>query len=236
MVLADRGLYAPWLLRRSVKLGWPPFLRLNPGGTLRPAGTTGFRPLQRFVPPPGTRWRGRGTALQKPGRQRECTLLALWEDGEKDPWLLLTELPPEASEAAWDGLRAWIEQGFKITKRAGWPWHRTRMRDPERAARRWLAVAGAPLWWLRVGGVADETRPASTRLDVTALCPGRPRPPRAPRLRLVSVFRQGWITLLVAWLRQEPVPQGRCVPAPWPAIPMWEAEAHEPPLARPEAA
>src|SRR5580765_1480318 len=33
-----------------------------------------------------------------------------------------------------------IEQGFKITKRGGWQWQRTRMTDPQRAARLWLAV------------------------------------------------------------------------------------------------
>jgi Transposase DDE domain len=236
IVLADRGLYAPWLFRRIVKLGWHPFLRINTGGTFRPARARAFQPLQTFVPQPGTRWRGRGTAFQKAGRQLECTLLALWEEGYKDPWLILTDLPPEASDAAWYGLRAWIEQGFKITKRAGWQWHRTRMSDPERAARLWLAVAVATLWLLSVGGAADETIPASTVLDVTALCPGRPRTRRATRLRLVSVFRQGWITLLVALLRQEPMPQGRFVPEPWPAVPAWEEEAHEPQLAMPEAA
>ena len=151
----------------------------------------------------------------------EWTLWALWEDGYTDPWLLLTDLPPEASDAAWYGLRAWIEQGFKITKRAGWPWHRTRMQDPERAARLWLAVAVATLWWLSVGGAADETIPASTLLDVTALCPGRSRTRRATRLRLVSVLRQGWVEPLVALLRQEPLPQGRFVPEPWPAVPAW---------------
>ena len=162
IVLADRGLYAPWLFRRIVNLGWHPFLRINTGGTFRPVSTPCFRPLKSFAPQPGTRWRGRGTAFQKAGRQVECTLLALWEDGYKDPWLILTDLPPEASDAAWYGLRAWIEQGFKITKRAGWQWHRTRMTAPERAARLWLAVAVATLWLLSVGGAADETIPAST--------------------------------------------------------------------------
>ena len=60
------------------------------------------------------------------------TLLACWEAGYKDPWLILTDLPPEASTACWYGLRAWIEQGFKITKRAGWQWQRTHMTQPER--------------------------------------------------------------------------------------------------------
>ena len=166
----------------------------------------------------------------------DCTLLALWEDGYKDPWLILTDLPPEASDAAWYGLRAWIEQGFKITKRAGWQWHRTRMRDPDRAARLWLAVAVATLWLLSVGGAADETIPSSTLLDVTALCPGRTRTRRATRLRLVSVFRQGWVALLVALLRQEPLPEGHLVPEPWPAVPPWAEETPEPQLALPKAA
>jgi hypothetical protein len=37
IVLADRGLYARWLFQRSVRLGWPPLLRVNVGGTFRPA-------------------------------------------------------------------------------------------------------------------------------------------------------------------------------------------------------
>ena len=59
---------------------------------------------------------------------------------------------------------------------------------------------------------------------------------RATRLRLVSVFRQGWVALLVAMLRQEPWPQGRFVPEPWPAVPAWEEEAPEPQWALPKAA
>jgi hypothetical protein len=144
--------------------------------------------------------------------QGPCTLLARWEEGYKAPWLLLTDLPPEASDASWYGLQAWSEQGFKITTRTGWQWHRTRMRAPDRAARRWLAVAVATLWLLSVDKATDETIPASTLLDVTALYPGRPRTRRATRLRLVSVFRQGWVALVVALLRQEPLPQGHFVP------------------------
>jgi hypothetical protein len=73
-------------------------------------------------------------------------------------------------------------------------------------------------------------------IDATALCPRHPRTRRATRLRLVSVFRQGWVALLVALLRQEPLPQGRFVPEPWPAVPAWEEEAPESQLALPEAA
>ena len=56
------------------------------------------------------------------------------------------------ADAAWYGLRVWIEQGFKLIKRGGWQWQRTRMTDPERAERLWLAVAVATLWLVSVGG------------------------------------------------------------------------------------
>ena len=45
IVLADRGLYAPWLFRRITRLGWHPFLRINTGGSFRPAGAPCWRPL-----------------------------------------------------------------------------------------------------------------------------------------------------------------------------------------------
>ena len=120
IVLADRGLYAPWLFRRIVRLGWHPFLRINSGGTFRPDPQATYRRVTSFVPQPGTRWRGTGTAFKSRQRRLRCTLLACWEEGYTDPWLILTDLPPTASEAGWYGLRAWIEQGFKSpSARAG---------------------------------------------------------------------------------------------------------------------
>jgi hypothetical protein len=181
IVLADRGLYARWLFRQIVRLGWHPLLRINTGGTFRPAASAHYQPLRELVPQPGTPWVGAGTAFQGPRRRLNCTLLGRWEAGYADPWLLLTDLAPSAGEACWYGLRAWIEQGFKITKRGGWQWHRTRMTDPQRAARLWLAVAVAT------------------------------------QLRLGSVFRRGWITILVALINQHRLPLGRFKPEPWPS-------------------
>jgi hypothetical protein len=216
IVLADRGLYARWLFQCIVRLGWHPVLRINTGGTFRPAASAHYQPLRELVPEPGTQWVGTGTAFQGPRRRLNCTLLARWEEGYADPWLLLTDLAPSAGTACWYGLRAWIEQGFKMTKRGGWQWQRTRMCDPQRAARLWLAVAVATLWLLSVGGMAEETLPVSTLLPLAnADCPPS-RPRQATCLRLVSVFRQGWITILVALLNQRRLPLGRFVPEPWP--------------------
>lgn len=65
------------------------------------------------------------------------------------------------------------------------------MRDPNRAARRGVAVAVATLWLLRVGAGADETLPVSTRRAVSGLCPEHSRTRRATRLRLGRVLRPG---------------------------------------------
>ena len=219
IVLADRGLSAGWLFRRIVRLGWHPCLRVNRGGTLRPDPQATDRPLLSFVPQPGTRWRGTGTAFKRPQRRLRCTRLACRDEGYQDPWLILPDWPPDASEAGWYGLRAWIEQPFKCIKRAGWQWPRTRMTQPDRAARLWLAVAVATRWRLSVGGAAEETIPASTRLEVTDALIGQRHQRRATRLRVVSIFHRGWITIVVALLEQAPLPLGTFRPEPWPRGP-----------------
>lgn len=80
---------------------------------------------------------------------------------------------------------------MQITKRAGGQWQHTQMSTPERAAR---------LWLLSVGGEAEETMPPSTVPDIIALVPTPRRRRRATRVRLVRVFRQGSIRILVALL------------------------------------
>ena len=90
------------------------------------------------------------------------------------------------------------------------------MTDPQRAARLWLAVAVATLWLLSVGGLADDTIPASTLLPLTDTDGPAARSRRATRLRLVSIFRRGWIIILMALINQRRLPQGRFKPEPWP--------------------
>jgi len=218
LVLADRGLYARWLYRRIRRLGWHPFLRINLGGKFRPAGLATFRPLASFAPLPGSRWRGEGTAFATKECRLDCTLVAYWAEGCKDPWLILTDLPPEACDAGWYGLRAWIEQGFKLTKRGGWQWQGTRMTDPARVERHWLTIAVATLWLVRVGTAGEADEPEGAFAAVAPALSEAARTRRATRLRLVSLFRRGWVAILVAWLNGQLLPTGRFQPEPWPAI------------------
>jgi len=220
IVLADRGLYARWLFEHIRSLDWHPFLRINVRAKFRPTGYYHFYWLSDLVAQVGKSWRGYGTAFSTPECRLECTLLARWEEGYEEAWLILTDLPPEAADACWYGLRAWIEQGFKITKRGGFQWQRTRMTDPRRAERLWLAVAVATLWLLSVGGEADETILEATFLDVTTTLAGAQRQSPATRFRWVSVFRRGWVRVLVALLQGESLPLPEVFkPEPWPAVP-----------------
>jgi hypothetical protein len=219
IVLADRGLYAKWLFEAILAQGWHPFLRVNRQGLFRPAGQDTFRPLGSLVPAGGA-WAGRGSAFVTAACRLECTLVACWADGCADPWLILTDLAPAEADAAWYGLRAWIEQSFKDLKRGGWQWQGTRMTDPARVSRLWLALAVATLWLVRVGGEAeDATDGAVAEAPVLALLPAlgaRRRQRRASRLRTVGVVRRGWVRVLVALLEHAPLPLGSFRPEPWP--------------------
>jgi hypothetical protein len=67
--------------------------------------------------------------------------------------------------------------------------------------------------------MAEATIPAGTLLDVTDALASQRRQRRATRLRLVSIFRRGWITILVALLTQASLPRGAFRPEPWPRVP-----------------
>ena len=56
----------------------------------------------------------------------DCTLLARWDEGYQDPWLIVTDLEPKQSNALWYGCRSWIESSYRDVKSDGWQWHKTR--------------------------------------------------------------------------------------------------------------
>lgn len=155
IVLSDRGLESPYLFRVLKALGWHPLMRVKQGGKFRPKGWSYFYFLGDLVRRPGDTFYAEGIAYT--GEQMPCTLLAQWEAGYDEPWLILTDLPPEAADAAWYAMRAWIEQGFKVIKSGGWDWHKTRMEDPARVERLWLVLAVSILWVVAVGA-EDEAQ------------------------------------------------------------------------------
>jgi hypothetical protein len=230
IVLADRGLYAKWLFQAIQKQGWHPFLRINSGGTFRPAYEKRRRPLTAFVPQRGMQWQGRGQAFCDAPKRLRCTLLARWDEGYAEAWLVLTDLPPESAQVCWYGLRAWIEQGFKRLKSGGWDWQNTHMSDPGRAERLWLVMAVATWWCLLVGGeaeagVAVETigelpQPQNEQAaEPAAARPAAERqvePPPAASKRVISVFVRGRVAIVNGLLREGVLRLGRVLDEAWP--------------------
>jgi hypothetical protein len=218
LVFADRGLYAPWLFRRICRLGWHPMLRVNTGGTFCPEDKARYYHFTTFVPQPGASWSGRGVAFKKPKRRLRCTLLAWWHPEAEEPWLILTDLAPDAADASWYRQRSWIERGFKMLKREGWQWHRTRMTDPERVARVWLVLTIATLRLLSLGTTVDLSSTEELIPDITNYLPVPVHKQHATQHRLVSLFRRGWVCFIISLVLHEPIPSGLLVPEPWSGI------------------
>jgi hypothetical protein len=217
LVLADRGLYAPWLFAAIARLGWHPGLRVNGGagsGLYRLPSGGHWRPLAGLLSPPGSAWGGEVVCFRE--HTLRCTLLARWDVGSHEGWLVVTDLPPAGAEIAWYGLRAWVEGGFKDLKRDGWQWQHTRMTDPARAARVWLVLAVATLWAVSVGGAAEANLPASSLEALPLRHVARQRASGRPAPRALSCFRRGVLVLVVAAVAAQPPPTSRFLPEPWP--------------------
>ena len=214
IVLADRGLYAKWLWEAIRKCNWHPFLRINRRFFFRPKDGREFTALHLAFQQPDHIWSGAGTCFKVHSIQ--ATLLVQWDEGFEEPWLILTDLPPEHALPCWYGLRAWIECGFKHIKSAGWQWQYTRMLDSQRATRFWLTIAVATLWVLSVGGQADANLPASSldALPKIRIAPSHRHRNSLPRL--LSCFHRGLLIILTTLIAQRPVPFGRFIPEPWP--------------------
>jgi len=220
LVLTDRGMYSPSLYRCLVRQHWHPFLRIRAQGFYRPAGSQKWLNLEDLQPPKDQLQAWPGAVFKNEEGRLACTLVAYHGEGYAEPWLIVTDLAPEVAQASWYGLRGWIEQGYKRVKGEGWKLPRTRISDPKRLERLWLAVAVATLWVLEVGGeaeveeqhqkqrrasakVAGEDTPALPNLNPQGPTPAEPETPKeadepasvGAAKRIWSVFARGWNVL-----------------------------------------
>jgi Transposase DDE domain len=194
VVSADRGLYADWLYQLILSVGWHPFWRINHQGTYRVPSQQTWQPLADIVPTPGQSWSGQVVCFKT--NPLECTLLARWDVGYKDAWLILTDLKPQQADVIWYGLRASTECVYRDFKSDGWQWQNTRTSDPQRAERLWLAMAVATLWMVIKGGEAENQSPhphlkppSDQHLALSNTT--HPNP-----LRQISCFLLGFLTLM----------------------------------------
>lgn len=212
IVMVDRGLWSPRLWDALRKLGWHPLCRIRTDATFRPQGGKRVR-ARALVGRPGRAWVGAGEAYKDAPSRRRATLVVIWAQGQKDPWVLLTDLPPTVVGPSWYALRFWIELGFRALKGVGWRWEHMRRQEPRRVRRHWLVLAVATLWVLATGTRAEDA--AALGRDPSRL--RHPVPPVAQH-RQISVFARG-----LSWLGRQ-LTRGRLwrrlwlTPDPWPAL------------------
>ena len=203
LVMSDQGLWSPTLWGQIQTPGWHPVMRIRPDATFASAGLR-RQQARALVPGPGWCWVGEGIAYKDPAKQIACTLVVVWGTGQKDPWLLLTDLTPDEVDGSWYGLRVWIELGFRALKSFGWDWERTRRTNPLRIARHWLALAIATLLSLAVGTRLEEA--ALRGIPPGRLRRPRRRPPQRERQRSVFALGRAWLHRRVLrgerWWRQ----------------------------------
>jgi hypothetical protein len=217
LVLADRGLYATWLFEAIQAHGWHPFLRINPTGQARPAGAAAFQSLRSLIPPVGQTFNAPVVCFKT--APVAATLLIYSDAQYCDPWLILTDLPPDEASSAWYALRAWIEAQFKDIK-SGWQWDHTRMTDPERISRLWLVLAVSLLYSISSGSQVEAQQPASQlgELPPTHIA-RRTQTGRHPP-RILSLVTQGRLACLVRLILHTHWPAVHFqLPNPWPAHP-----------------
>jgi hypothetical protein len=200
LVLTDRGLASTELFQTITELGWHPLMRVNASGHFRPQGWAKGYPMGQFAAEVGRRYAGVGVAFPT-GQKQRCTLLASWEEGHEEAWLILTDLPACGTDVAWYAWRMWCEQGYRAIKRGQWQWQRTQMTDSQRAARLWAVVALVSMWAIDVGSEAEAA-------DL----------PKVARERVLSLLKLGLMMLRMALIQGQPMPMPshRLGQHPWP--------------------
>ena len=219
LVMTDRGLRSPRLWEQIRSVGWHPYMRQSVNTVFCPDGGTRL-PARALVPGPGHAYVGSGTAFRDSSKRRRGTVIVVWDQGQDEPWVVMTDLPPGEAGVCWYMLRFWIELGFRALKSLGWQWQNTRRTDPERVARHWLALSVATFWTLAYGTRVEDANelgiaPGHLRAPPKALASTHRSAWSAPK-RTISVLRQG-----IIWLRRL-LPKGRLwrrvwlLPEPWP--------------------
>ena len=139
VLLADRGLAWPLLVDWCQEHGWHYVLRLQSSTKVRfPDGSE--RTVAELAPRRGRRWLGEAEVFKKAG-WRGANVVATWERGMAEAWLLLTDERASLRHCRVYGKRTWVEESHRDDKSAAFHWEKSQVDDPVHALRLLLLIA-----------------------------------------------------------------------------------------------
>jgi hypothetical protein len=138
------------VLKQLDQWGWDYVLRQKTSVKVCLAQETEWNSFGSWVKKPGqSRWLGRGWLTES--EIYPVNLLVLWEQGEDEPWCLVTNLPDRRLTLQAYGRRMWIEEMFGDLKRHGFDLESTMLHHPDRLSCLTLAVVLLYVWSVSTG-------------------------------------------------------------------------------------
>jgi hypothetical protein len=190
IVLGDRAYENPPFVDRLSAYGYHFALRCKAKGSLRFKGQRGReRPLAELVaqnlPCPGRRFKARGWVYKKAG-WRKVSVVGVWEIGQKEPLVVLSDLKPSWEVISFYERRFWIEAGFRNDKSRGFRWEDSQVADIAHQHALLVAMAWANLVALCLGLKEAQERIQALKQRVER----RRRAPK-PQPAKESIFTMG---------------------------------------------
>ena len=156
LLVGDNEFGAVPLLKQLDEWGWSYVLRQKRSHLVQSVPQTAWQPFGSLVSQMGQRaWLG--SALLTQHWAYSVNLVAYWQVGEKEPWLLATNLPALPLAVAAYRRRMWIEEMFGDFKRHGFDLESTHLRHFRRLSRLTLAVAFLYVWLVAYGSFVIKT-------------------------------------------------------------------------------
>jgi len=152
LLVGDSEFGAVAVMRQLETWRWRYVLRQKANHCVK-LGASDWQRFGDLVEKPGqSNWLGRGLLTSK--HAHPTNLLAHWKKGEKEPWLLATNLSSRRETLAAYRRRMWIEEMFGDMKSNGFDLESTHLRHFLRLSRLTLAVALLYVWLISTGSKA----------------------------------------------------------------------------------
>jgi hypothetical protein len=199
VLVGDSEFAGEKLLKQVRRWHWRYVLRQRGDYLVRRKGSRTWQPFAALLTHPGQQvWWPEAVLTQT--AQLNTALLAYWQPGADEPWLLATNLPDARRTRQAYARRMWIEEMFGDLKGHGFDLQATHLRHEQRLSRLTLAVCLLYVWLLLTG---HQVVKAGQRHLVD----------RHDR-RDLSHFRIGWnfIERCLAWFISVPVSLPASIP------------------------